>query len=357
MNPVVARVMAVLATLGMVLGAIAIRDRLDGARGDDQVITGPTPTPGTDVGPPDGEAFDVVCAASLRTACEELVRTSTRPVAIRYEVAATTADRLVAADDADIDAWIVLDPWPAIVDEGRDRGGRAPLFASTTTLARSPVVMVVATERLPVLRDACGGDVDWSCVGDVAGAPWAAVGGPTAWGEPKPGHAAPDDAVGSLVLAQLASSRIGTTTFSTRDLSDDGFRGWFSSLERAVGSFDPSGGTHLRQLLQFGPGTVDVLGTLEAEPAELLPRVGARADAASVIHPQPQLVAALVVAELTDGVAGALDASGLAAAGWRLGDAPPPGLPDAPPLPVPPVDLPSPGAFVALREVWGETVR
>lgn len=360
MSPVTARVMAVLATLGLVLGAVAVRDRLDGVTGDDQTITGPDPTVTTDPGSsgPGGRAA-VVCATDLRTTCEALAAADPG-LEVRYEDAGRTATALAATDAPDLDAWIVVSPWPQMVDAERQREGRAPLFSdATATLASSPLVMAVASDRLPPLQTACGGAVTWTCVGDAAGAPWTDIGGAAAWGDPKPGHASPDTALGALVVSQIAASRVGSTSLSTRDLNADAFRGWFTRLERSVGTFEPSAGTHLRQLLQFGPGAVDIVGTVEAEAAELLPRVGPRADGVTVIHADPLIVVDLVVASVGDALGDRLtDADAvLAATGWRTTPAPPTAFPDWPTLPEPGVEPPAPGAVTALRGVWREVVR
>ena len=358
MNPVVARVMAVLAAVGLVLGALAIRGRLDGSTGDDQVIDVPgtaTPTP------PGGltEASVLVCAEDLRDVCRALHAEAGLDLELQVEAARTTADRLATTDTTDLAAWIVLDPWPALVDEARQRNGRDPLFGDrVTALASTPLVIIVDPARGAVLEARCGA-ITWSCVGDAARGSWAAIGGQETWGSPKPGHPAPSSATGLVITGQVAADRLGTTAFSARDLAADDFRAWFTTLERAITTFAPSAGSHLRQLLQFGPSTVDVVGALEAEPAALLPRVGARADQVRVVHPDPLLVVDLVVADLTGEVGGALaDLDDvLRDAGWRLDAAPPAAFPGWPVLPDPRPALPAPGALEALTTTWAEVVR
>ncbi len=357
MNPVVARVVAVLAATAMVVGALALRDQLDGGDGGPDVTVSPGGRPTADPGGDDG-AERVVCADDLRAVCEALID-GVDGVSLVFEGAGVTAERLAGSERPDLDAWIVLAPWPAVVDDARQRGGRDPLFTdATTTLASTPLVLVVAADRAAVLDQRCG-TITWACVGEVAGGSWAAAGGEPAWGAPKPGHAAPTTAAGLLVTGQAAASRLDTTAFSARDLAADAFRGWFTTLERAVTTFTPSSGSHLRQLLQFGPSTVDVVGTTEAEAAALLPLVGDRAANVRVVHAAPLLVADLVVAELDGGLADRLAGRVeiLAGAGWRTGDAPPSTFGDWPVLPTPRVPLPSAGSLEALQSTWREVVR
>lgn len=367
MRDVLARLAALAVAVGLVLGALTIRGALD----DDGTRPGPdggaAPTGGEDG---DTAPLDLRCIDELAEVCGPLAELAERDGAVTSLVgsAGDTARTFRAATEplAAGTVWVTLSPWPGIVNEARIREGREPVLGAVSEpVARSPLVLVGWRERLAVLDESCGGAAGWGCLGDVADGTWAELGGDPRWGPVKPGHLPPDSsAVGLLVAGQAAADRTGGAGFSLRDLQDDGFRSWFSDLERAVPSFEPSAGTPLRQMLQFGVASYDVVGTLEAEPAALFPVAGARAEGLDVRYPQPMLVADLVLgggdADAVERVRRLLtSAEGeelLRAAGWRLPDgAPPATRPDAPPLDE--AQLPAPGALEALQTVWAEVVR
>jgi hypothetical protein len=342
-----ARLFAVLFAVVMVVGAVALRDRLD-ARSADQDP------------PPDGGR--VHCVTELAAVCEELGAEG--DLTMQVADARTTLEALTGAtadeDGAErMDAWLTFAPLPQIARDRRTRAGLQPLLGEDRPrLGRSPLLLAVWASRAEVLELACGGAIDWACVGEVAPATWAELGGSETWGPVKPGHADPDETAGGLlVLSQAAASRLGRTDLSTRDLDDPGFFSWFAGLERAVPSFRPSAGSHLEQMVLTGPSTFDIAGVLEAQAAPLLTTgraadlelrdstPAATADVVVVgVGPAGQAVADLVAER-----AGEL----LAANAWRVeGEAlderlAPRNLPAD-------NGLPSAGAMEALRTTWLE---
>lgn len=79
-------------------------------------------------------------------------------------------------------AWTPGEPVPAsavVVAPGPDLPAGV---GSGEVMARSPVVIAVWLERLPLLAEACGGAVDFGCVAGNAGAAWTEIGGPETWG-------------------------------------------------------------------------------------------------------------------------------------------------------------------------------
>lgn len=349
MRSVLVRILGVLVAVGLVVGAIEIRERIDAPTTDGAVPEQPDGDEGTVA--PTAANGTILCADAVAAAC----------AAVADVTAGTAWDQarmLISATepaDAGAAAWVVPRPWVDLVREARERTGAAPLLGTPVALARTPVVLVIPDERAAVLESSCGA-ITWACVGDLAASDWAAAGGDEAWGAPKPAHAPPTDAIGLLVLAQAASHELGTAGFTARDLADDGFRSWFIALERAVPAL-PAAIDPLEQLLQFGPGRVDVVGTTEATVARLFERAGGRAEGLRVVWPEPVMTVDLVAVPVGDderATAAAAAVSDTELEGWRLGDGSG-ALPGAPPLPEDD-GMPTGGALEALLLLWQEVV-
>lgn len=315
---VVARLAAVVVAILLVVGALAWRDsRQSTATPDDQPTTTTSDAPTVDV-------TEIVCAAELRI-CDHL---AVEGVTVRMEDGVATADALVEAGDAPL--WITVRALVDVVEDARDRGGAQPLLQTTDAIAVSPLVLAVWDDRAAVLTAACD-PAGWDCIGSLAEAPWEAAGGDAAWGSLKPGHAPPNrSGVGLLVLAQAAADRLDSGEFSARDLDTPEFQRWFGILEDAVPTFSGAGGSFLTRMVQFGPASVDIVGTTEAEAAEILNLAGARGDAVTVLPSSPPVLVEVVIATprgtspppaLVDAVRDAL-----VGVGWRSDPATPPTL-------------------------------
>lgn len=354
------RILAFVVAIAMVVGAIVLRQRLDG--GDDAGNAAPSPTGASTAAsePEPTGPLRIVCATEFAPVCKALRDGATDGVEVTVEPAGTTADRLVGASGAaPLDGWLVTAPWPEIVADRRARAGEGALLTTDiTTVATSRLVIAIWNDRAAVLADRCGA-IDWSCIGDAATGTWEAAGGQAGWGSPKPGFLAPDiTGTGLLVVGQQASERIGRADFSSRDLADDGFRAWFTGLQRSVPSFTPSGGSHLTEMLQFGPSRVDIVGTTAAEATRLLARGGTRGENIEVVTPEPAVNATVVVAsapgrfDAVDPVlAGDTALAALEELGWPVevlaaGDAA--ATDDG---------VPPPGSLEALQGLWAEVVR
>ena len=151
-------------------------------------------------------------------------------------------------------------------------------------------MLVVWKDRAAALQERCGGELTWTCLGEVAGLRWASVGGEAAWGDVKPGHADPSaTAEGLAVIGQAASQYFGTSDLSTAEYEDDGFLDWFTQLERAVPAGGGVGdGSPLGVMLAAGPATFDVVATTEAEAGPLLASVARDTrDAVTLLYPAP----------------------------------------------------------------------
>ena len=327
------------AAAAMVLGSLALRDRLD--RREEERTT----------------VLRLVCATELGPVCERLGDDDGSRLDLTVEAAGTTADRLARVQsEPGLDGWLVSAPWPEMVDGVRRARALPPLFGpAEAPLARSPLVLVVWNDRGAVLARRCeGGQVGWSCLGDAAGTPggWAAIGGRPEWGPVKPGHGDPaTDDVGLLVLGQAVAAFLGRADLSTADLEDGRFERWFAALERAV---PPSPTSPLGTMLVTGPAAYDAVGTTEAEARPLLDRA-VRGPEVTLLYPSPMATADVVLAtpegplgrRLRRLVSAAPARRALAQAGYRVEGLPGPA--GGPPELAPTSGLPSPGLLAAVR--------
>jgi hypothetical protein len=194
---------------------------------------------------------------------------------------------------------------------------------------------VAFADRAAALEADCP-DVDWACLGDAAGEPWADHGGESSWGLVKPGYDAPDtSATGLLVLAQAMAAHLDDPGFAGQDIDDR----WLGDLEDAVPT--RTAGTALLKLVQQGRAAFGAVGALGIE-AEAVAGT-AQGEDLTIFYPAPMFRASVVLAprrgvdasELID--ADTLDAA-LAEAGWEA-DATGESLPSA-------------GVLDALRSAW-----
>jgi hypothetical protein len=340
----VSRVLAVLAAAAMVLGAVVVRDRMDGVDGG-----------------AGGDRIDLRCGTEFVEVCRSLAA-EVDGVDVTVEDEATTAAELVDLPRdaaAPFDVWLTTGPWPAMVDEARARSGRdtAALAAPTATGARSPAVIVGRADRFEALSAECGGPVTWACIGRSAGLPWTAVGGAPTWGVLKPGLPEPDGGTGLVVLAQAVASQLGRTDYASNDFDDDPtFGPWFDQLVGAAKAANPSGADPLTRYLVV-PAEFGFVGALEATAGPAVARAAGRGEARTVV-PEPVATASVSLVPAAGGRgAAAADRVGdrlpalLAGAGWQV-----PGQPAAPGVgggTLPETDgLPAPGVLEALRARW-----
>jgi hypothetical protein len=194
-------------------------------------------------------------------------------------------------------------------------------------------VLAVWPDRAALLRQRCqGGQVTWRCWGDLAGQ-----------GQVKPGHADVNEAVGlAAVGAATAGFFANRPDLARTDLEEnDDYRSWLARLERAVATFDPTGGSALQDMLLKGPVQFDAVATTEAEAAPLVAAY-ARTDKPMVIYPSPVATVDVVLAKVPGGraarmtraVGGDTGLDALARSGWRVpGRRPASGIPPQPDLP------------------------
>ncbi|HVE46623.1 MAG TPA: hypothetical protein VNA57_07750 [Acidimicrobiales bacterium] len=339
-----ARLLAFVAAIAMVFGAVALRDRLDQDREKAATV------------------LRLVCATELGPACQAMANDDDAGrLEVTVEPAGVTTDRLSGDDGAkaalELDGWLVTAPWPALVAEASRRASRASPVKAGPVLARSPVVLAVWPERANVLAKHCRVPaVSWRCLGDNAGRKWDELGGQATWGPVKPGHREVSSATGVVVVA-AATAAFFQEAGGAIDLRDDGYLNWLTRLERSM----PPSPSPLEDMLLRGPGAYDAVGATEAEAGPLL--AGSARAKPQLIYPAPVATADVVLgtvpgrraALLAEVVGGTAGAKALAASGWRVRGQPAArGVPSNPALPES-SGLPDPGVLEALRTVVRET--
>ncbi len=317
--------LALIAAIVMVGASVAIRQLV--IEGDDDDTTADAPS---------SDDLSIVCAVELAEVCARL------DVGITLEPAGTTAAKIAAGDEVPYDAWVTF----------------APMTSTEEPAGRTPLILAARTDRAEVLTAHCGGTVTWTCIGEVAGEPWSAIGGEETWGAVKPAHADPvSSGLGRLVLGQAVASFLGTEDFSLIDWqSNDAFPGWFQQLKQGVPASafavnaDPFAAWLRQRLAGF-----DVVATTEAQAVTALATVAPDLrDRVTLIYPAPVATADVVLAPLAGGGGALADdlRDALEEQNYRVDDAPPDGAPaDAPELPA--TDgLPPTGVLEALSQLW-----
>lgn len=349
--------LAVLGAIVMIGAALGIRALLD-----DGDSNGGGNGNGGRSGPP-----RLLCATELAAACEELA--SEHDIDVTVAPAGDSTSELTRTLDDDVEAlgydgWLTFARNAEIVDSERERLALAPaLDDPSDPIGRSPLVLAAWKERAAALEPRCGGELTWTCLGEVAGRPWAAVGGEAAWGTVKPGHTDPETSgTGLAIIGQAASQYFGRSDLDLADYDDGGFLDWFSRLERSVPFGTAADSSPFERMLVAGPAAFDVVATTEAEAGPGLARASRdRRDAVALLYPSPVATADVVFAsvaghdsDLEDIVTGDDGRAALARAGFRVdGEDRAPGVPDRPALPKG-SNLPPAGSLVALLQTWRE---
>lgn len=291
------RLVALVAAVVMVVVAVQVRAGLD----DREVDRRP----------------HVVCASELAFVCEVI----SGDADVDVEPAGITTDRLLAADEVDLDGWITPGPWAAMVRQSRERASKPGLLTASAPVARARLAVAVWPERLTALRTTCGGEVGWACLVQAAAAPTFKLGLPDAR----------RDAFGLVALGSTARSLA-----PDNPLEDDAFRGALDALARAVPRPLPPFVT----VLAGGPSLADAYVTVAVGPGTRMTHV----------YIAPVVTADVVPAHgrgergrrAADLLRDERVADALRAAGYDTSPGPEPsGLPDV-------------GVLEALRNLWAE---
>lgn len=301
----VARVLALVAAVAMIVGAVAYRSSRDSS----ETVSAGSPA----------QRLGVVCASELGSVCDALPGATVEP-------AAATADRLLAARSAaegGVAVWLAPGPWAAMVDAGRATGALPKLFTGRLeALAHTDLAAVVRKGQLPAT---CAGGTSWKCLGDAAQDPAFRIGGDPA------GHA-----VGLFVRAAALSGFVGNTTFGSNEI-EDAAAGWLANVNTRLAAAPRLGAGSLQDFL-LKPGSAGVYVTTGAA-ASAVPTA-----TFEVVTPTPAARIEAVLARTTNDrgdVSPAEVSAALRQAKWDAGRL---SGDDG---------LPSPGVLLALREVVG----
>lgn len=252
------RFAAITTSVVMIAIALIIRSHIDdnGSAGGGGSASGPV---------------TIACVTELADQCNSL-----KNVTVRVEDAATTAHDIVAGT-AHIDGWVTFDPWPEIVNQL----ARRTATHDTARLAGSPLEIAMVAERAAAFAPACGGSVNWKCLGDAIGKQWTDVGGHVEWGAVTAGIPPVSTGSGLLLLANAASGYFGRIDFATNDFDTD-FGVWKSKVTATPTNFAAF-------LLKF-PAAFSAVGAIAAQAD-----AGARAGEIVALGPPPTASAVVVL--------------------------------------------------------------
>jgi len=320
---------ALLVAVALVVGALILRNTLNANTSSGTDSTGGTPSKGSQT---------LICSTEFAAVCAGLGAA----IDVTVEPAGTTLDRLAQAPDGDLpDAWLTLDPFPAMLEQTRTRTGFASAVASSNTVAVTDPKLTLLADRAGALQASCGSAMFWKCVGDFAGSQWTDHGGKAEWTTIKPSFQNPaSEAIGLLVLANFVAGYFASSDISAKPLEGDpNLARWLRSLGNNV-AVTASGTTPLITLLTRG----SALNVATTDTAELSTVAEAQTAKYATLAAAPVIQLRAVLARLSRANTGDLLAQVgalLTKSGW--------GSPnfDQPTL--------SESTFITLRQLWKDT--
>jgi hypothetical protein len=243
------RLAAIVLAIGMVFGALALRNSLE-KNTPAQTATGRD------------SPFRLNCSTELADVCAELQGTEPNLI-VKTEEAGVTADRLTLLSDGTdpgFDAWLTIGPWAEIVQDNRSytENKEAILGTPSSVLASSPAEIVTSKAGEATLKAACGGAITWKCLGANQSLP-----------QPQSiGMASPNTGAGLAVLADATNSFFGNNGYSATDFEDATFPGWFEQLTKKSQDFALGEQTVLERAVAAA-GTFTTVGALSTEVESL----------------------------------------------------------------------------------------
>lgn len=335
------RIVAVLAAIVLIGGALLVRNAIDDDGAD---ADGPTPSIVTGTAPDaDPDATTIVCSTEVAAACAA-IGAAHPELDVSVEPAGRTLDRLGALPEGtEPPVWLTVAPFPAMADSLRAGAGLDPLGGTADAVAATPLIVATPTGgRADVLATGCAGAPLWRCIGDHASASWTDIGGDAAWRTLRPSLGLVEtDATALGSFATAVAGYFGTPSISRSAWeSDPAFIPWLRRLAGAVSPTALSAGTPLATMATRA-GALDIAATTEAARAAL----GATADRFDASYPEPSMWLESVLA-VPDGIAVPDDIAGIAATaladtGWDGAAAATQSLPSA-------------STMLALRTLWQE---
>ena len=328
MPPRLARLVAVIAAIALVGGAFVLRGVL---AGDDEGTVAPGGG-GGDGGAAPEAGYRVICDEDLGDdACAAIQSLDGVDADAFVTLSASDAVQAMSAAEVPYDAWITLDPWPAILDETRSLDELTPVAEGEGVPVASSTLALLTYDSGGV---DCAAPVEWGCLSTAADG--SEIGLPDL-----------DTAAGPLVLGAGARALLGED-FGIRDATEGDARLQLSALLDSgdAGSLDEQAQSMVTQRGRFdGLVTTDGVGTQAAtSPRGEQDGLGVRA-----VTPETTLGVVLApigpsgagaVARLGDQLDDEAVVEGLDEGGWGGPPEPSAGLPD-------------PDLLYALREELG----
>lgn len=274
------RFAAVVATIALIAGALAIRRMID----DDESSADSSATTTEPGGAPAGQ---MVCITELEVVCKELAAEFPGLTAIT-EPALDTVDRLATVEAAEAPIWITVEPFPAMVDVLRTNAGDEGLGWANEPVGATQLAIAVRNGRLRALEAACAGRTTWRCIGDAES--FADLGGD---GAVSVGFGDADHSAEALAgVAAATAGYFDRTDVVQSDFdAEPGFRVWFRELVTSSSLTSLSGGSPLATMLTRP--AVTVASTYDAQFASL---PAAAAERAELHYPRPAMWLQAVVA-------------------------------------------------------------
>ncbi len=311
MPPRLAKLLALVVAVALVAGAFWYRGRGDGGGGSGDGDGGRNGT------------VRVACISELADVCRTTFDGDGFEVTVA-DAAETATALQESTGEPPFDAWVTLDPWPAMVDVGRSTEQQPPLFEDRSVrVASSPL----ATLAQPGLRDDAGA---WERLASRA-ANGANVGVP-----------AHDTALGAVVEGQAAVGLVGSP-----DFGNEVFPEVVPVLKTVLASAPRLSSAELLRQMVVQQGSYDTV----TGPSFLVERTARTSEAQRrqlvSVATAPVVRAVVVVAtvagtdqadRVTELLTGETGVKALKESGWTV------------PADKGPTGLPAPDVLVALRE-------
>lgn len=164
-------------------------------------------------------------------------------------------------------------------------------LADTTTchsVLRTPLVLVAWRERADVLWGGNPNSHMWKRLHDALVDPkgWESYGHPE-WGYIKFGHTNPlKSNSGFMSILLMAYNYFDKSNgLTSKDILDSGYQKWFLDIESTISDFGESTGTHMRDMVAYGPSQYDMIAVYESAAIEQADNAAGRYGELRVYYP------------------------------------------------------------------------
>lgn len=214
-----ARILALVAAVGLIAGAVVLRGAVDG----DDISSGDDPRGVIWCDPLLADA----CTNAADNAGAAWAKVEVIEPGDAYEALASTKP-----EDAPPALWVTAGNWPAVLAAG-NANAEISTFGEATPVASTPVVLAAKGANLALVDAACGADVSWSCLAEAAGRQATDLGGSAPLGEFRLGHVVPPSSLGLATLAALVRTVAADVDApNLGDIDSQGYRGLLDRIDR-----------------------------------------------------------------------------------------------------------------------------